>query len=226
MQQAGVESVDSVVAQILASKHGQLPASDLFVLCTRFYNDAMLPTSRREPDPLNSLSTFTAYLRSLQNSRIQIEGESNDCDVKLRPPAAATTPVDAQQSQPAAQRFDADTRQHAGAGSASEEKRSRFEVGDQWSDVQVPAADMASHSLPSASLEAVRRGVCRYILNFVLTEASANSSDTAMTIDNARNRCTAYLVCVSLPTVQLPSHCHGFSRAFLSRSQARRRRIC
>ena len=201
MAHTEVEPVGNVVLSILCREKNALSASDLYVLCSRAFAEQRL-LGGSVPEPLHSLDTFTAFLRSLRSSGIHLTSHGNDCDVSLAhapppPDAPALSGRDSRASQLPHAPFQF-TR--AGTPDPSEQSggSSYYHVrefdGEAGPVTAAPGLRAASYALPAERLAQIRSRVCALLLDHVLTETGAFCSSSAVGAEDARQRCMKYLV--------------------------------
>jgi hypothetical protein len=205
MSECRVKSVESVVIDILSHHHDALSATDLFVLCTRFFREHVLPGTAGEgancmPPELHSLDTFTDCLRTLMSGTLRISGFANDCEVRLKsrgPQPENFTVVTRSWSRDAIPRP-----QHPpevsdpsdDSGNSSNNFYHDFDVGSVTISGAERSEARAPFPLQMERLGELRQRICECLVDHVLTECRCQSISSALPIGELRQRCMQSLV--------------------------------
>lgn len=205
MSECRVKSVESVVIDILSHHQDALSATDLFVLCTRFFREHVLPGTVGEgatcmPPELHSLDTFTDCLRTLMSSTLRVSGFTNDCEVRLKsrgPQPEGFTVIRRSWSRDAVHRP-----QHPpelsdpsdNSGGSSNHFYNDFDVGSTIPLGSDRSETRAIFPMQTERLAELRQRVCECLVDHVLTECRCQSISSALPIGDLRHRCMQSLV--------------------------------
>ena len=187
--------MESVVQSFLLGDRESLLAPDLYVLCSRFYKEC----GREIPQQLDSLTTFTAHLRSLHQSSIEVNGDANDCEVKLMRDKRDSGSKFAESGQAASMPASPDPYTRTPGHAEPHRGNSDQQVADLQHDSGEGCAEGVDQTsmfegLPPGNLSEVRRRVCLCIVDFVLSSERLVELQGGVELGDVRNLALQHLV--------------------------------